>query len=373
LAAVREAARQLRAKSVGAPDVSAAADVAAKAPAPSGPWASLAQPARASAVEDTLSYFVETVRLLKARAAFLASLGGSSQGTAPGFGRVDAFGGARNLIFAQSLPLDAPISYPHLWNLNQIVWLHWDANTTSLTERNVGQALGLGAIFDRDTGDSTVLIPNIEELEKLARKIAPPAWPAQALGDIDAAKSGRGRTLFEAKCVRCHKDLKAGDTTGDDKLPPGQLGTDPLRATNFARPVGGAEFNVALSQALKKVTRKAGGTVSDSNEWRVTGQYASRPLVASWATAPYLHNNSVPTIYHLLLPADQRPKTFPVGSREYDPVKLGYKIDAAGTPSSPFDTTQPGNSNSGHSGPEFGTDLKDDERMDLLEYLKTVR
>ena len=62
------------------------------------------------------------------------------------------------------------------------------------------------------------------------------------------------------------------------------------------------------------------------------------------------HNNSVPTLYHLLLPADQRPGTFPVGHREFDPVKLGYTTDRPGTPTFLFDTTRPGNGNAGHTG-----------------------
>ena len=41
----------------------------------------------------------------------------------------------------------------------------------------------------------------------------------------------------------------------------------------------------------------------------------------------YLHNGSVPTLYHLLLPADQRPKKFHVGQKDYDPVHVGFEID----------------------------------------------
>ncbi len=52
--------------------------------------------------------------------------------------------------------------------------------------------------------------------------------------------------------------------------------------------------------------------------------YIARPLNGIWATAPYLHNGSVPTLYDLLLPAEQRPRTFYTGSNEFDPVKVGY-------------------------------------------------
>jgi hypothetical protein len=57
--------------------------------------------------------------------------------------------------------------------------------------------------------------------------------------------------------------------------------------------------------------------------------HAARPLYGTWAAAPYLHNGSVPTSYHLLLPPEPRPKTFALGKREYDPVRLGFTVDTA--------------------------------------------
>ena len=68
------------------------------------------------------------------------------------------------------------------------------------------------------------------------------------------------------------------------------------------------------------------------------------PLDGIWATAPYLHNGSVPTLRALLAPPDQRPKTFYVGSRDFDPVNVGYDI-TAGPDRFLFDTSIPGNRN----------------------------
>src|SRR5262249_47545542 len=102
------------------------------------------------------------------------------------------------------------------------------------------------------------------------------------------------------------------------------------------------------------------------------------PLVSIWATAPYLHNASVPTLHHLLLPAKDRPKLFPVGQREYDPGKLGYVIEIARIPPEQvlqlfeINATAGGNLNIGHEGHDYGTDLDDPQRYDLLEFLKTL-
>jgi hypothetical protein len=99
------------------------------------------------------------------------------------------------------------------------------------------------------------------------------------------------------------------------------------------------------------------------------GPYAARPLYGIWAAAPFLHNGSVPTVYDLLLPPDRRPKTFALGARQYDPVKLGFVVEASCIPQDCLvDTTRTGDGNGGHL---WGTDLSERDRMALLEYLKT--
>jgi hypothetical protein len=76
-------------------------------------------------------------------------------------------------------------------------------------------------------------------------------------------------------------------------------------------------------------------------------------------------------MHDLLLPESARPAKFGVGSREYDPEKLGYQTDMGAAPFT-FDTAQRGNSNKGHSGAAFGTELSNEERSTLIEFLKTL-
>lgn len=99
-----------------------------------------------------------------------------------------------------------------------------------------------------------------------------------------------------------------------------------------------------------------------------TAQYRARPLNGIWATGPFLHNGSVPTLADLLRPADQRPARFAVGAGGFDPVNVGFVTDAA-EGAFMFDVTQTGNSNAGH---EFGVDLSDTDRAALLEYFKSL-
>ena len=102
--------------------------------------------------------------------------------------------------------------------------------------------------------------------------------------------------------------------------------------------------------------------------------YKPRPLNGIWATAPYLHNGSVPTLFDLLLPENQRPQTFTTGGKDFDPVKVGFK-SAAGDGPFEFRVRDaagkliPGNENSGH---DHGADLTDEQRLDLVEYLKRL-
>lgn len=121
-------------------------------------------------------------------------------------------------------------------------------------------------------------------------------------------------------------------------------------------------------------------------------RYKARPLNGIWATAPYLHNGSVLTLYDLLLPATKRGEleigttkaggaprlrrdAFHIGSRDFDPVEVGLRSQA-GEGRSEFRVRGPdgkemfGNSNAGH---EWGAaELSDEERWAIVAYLKTL-
>ncbi len=110
--------------------------------------------------------------------------------------------------------------------------------------------------------------------------------------------------------------------------------------------------------------------------------YQAPPLDGLWATAPYLHNGSVPTVYQVLK-SNARPslytRSFKTDEADYDPVKLGWKVtELKASPSEKlpaierrrvYDTTKPGRGNRGHN---YGDDLTEEERMAVIEYLKTL-
>jgi len=366
---------------LGAANVEAAPDGDSSFHSVSSAVADAARPVPESTFGERLK---ADIALLKARLAYLKNGKLLVDGTEPGPGRVDAFGAARNLLFPQyAMRMQSPVSFPFIWSVPDNIgrkpadfgWIHYDGDTNSILERNIGQALGMGAVFDPKTYESTLRVGNLHRVEALTHTLQPPKWPAGVLGAIDEAKAQKGEQIFNEKCAGCHQDRLFAQM---------QIGTDPNRASSFGQPVGKISFPKAVAPILGGLKKRAfvddgisaaDQAVMDVNPaiWRATAQYLARPLNGIWATAPYLHNGSVPTLYDLLHP-DQRPAKFAVGNREFDPVNVGYRggLDATGPNVWIYDTTQPGNSNIGHNGDAFGTSLPEDQKSALLEYLKKL-
>ena len=335
---------------------------------------------------DKVRRFAQNVKanflLFLARLQFLKTLAEShSVPTVAGYGRLDAFDNARNLLWPESpVNANAPVSYPDLWTFQRTDYLHWDANTTSVMKRNIGQALGLGAVLNRKSFVSTIDPRHLHSLELLARKLHAPAWPEDVFGAVDIEKFKRGAMLFKVNCASCHDPTPPQEIL----MTPAQVNTDNRRAANFAKVLNGQSYAEEIASLTTSVRNRA---YKDSNvtpdeakefdgrqpspgkpEWRTTKAYAARPLQGVWATAPYLHNNSVLNLWQLLLPASKRLKAFYAGCTEYDPVDVGFVSDAGCQPGQPqFQVDKVGNSNAGH---EYGTHLTESERRDLLEFLK---
>ncbi|HKD26985.1 MAG TPA: di-heme-cytochrome C peroxidase [Xanthobacteraceae bacterium] len=277
--------------------------------------------------------------------------------------------------------------------------------------------------------ESSIPIKNMHDLEWLAYYIDPPRWPTAIFGEIKPDLAAAGQRIFQSRCAGCHEydDDRRTPTglIGLRGMRPEDVGTDATAALRISCPVPDAgplvippkSYTVEDSQLLRDCAGVAVGAAFAGNSfartvqaavdsikqkayeaagidaaqqramedldrrgdvtWRDTlldtrppyGPYAARPLYGIWAAAPYLHNGSVPTLYHLLLPPEQRPKIFALGGRDYDPVMLGFRVDTAcAQQDCVVDTTRTGDGNGGHL---WGTDLARPDRMALLEYLKT--
>jgi hypothetical protein len=282
--------------------------------------------------------------------------------------------------------------------------------------RNIGEALGVNTpvtLKDRDNPanifKSEVKIENLHLLEKLLQKLQPPRWPEEVLGQIDRAKAASGGALYQQHCAACHEsEAYTPPESGIQLLrinmyPLEQIGTDPNDAVNFNLRVartgqlGQPPINlppmVTAADALKFVTTEVAKRKYDElqippekrkemdgfrpNLIRAPRGYRARNMDGIWATAPFLHNNSVPNLYQLLLPANQRDKRFFVGNLEYDQKAVGFKTGGF-SGGFEFRTDISGNSNAGHEFRDgahgngvIGPPLTDDERWAIVEYLKT--
>lgn len=161
----------------------------------------------------------------------------------------------------------------------------------------------------------------------------------------------------------------------NDGITSGDQSSSPHVPSELSRAIKAFEELRSAAEAVK-AAETASADDGETNENCIalgtTPVYKARPLNGIWATAPYLHNGSVPNLYELLLPADQRSKTFHVGTREFDPVNVGYDLQVAANDPDSFklDTSLSGNSNEGHEFLAGG--LSEEQRKQLVEYLKTL-
>ncbi len=336
-------------------------------------------------IEDSLHEWARNVRLFSSWVHIVkANIHSPAEMTPAGPGRADAWGAVRNVMF-EPRPLTAPSSIPAIWGVGSYEWFQWNGTTNTNVQRGIAAAIGAGAYFDRRTGESPIRVDNINKLEALATAMHPPRWP-EVFPEIDSGKAARGRVLYEAKCAGCHDAVTttAGGLIRFPEYSIDEIGTDSSYVRNFAEPAGNRSYVAQLQEFMGLMEKKyyddhavSAATLDEwepmsrrPGQWRAPQSYPARPLAGAWSTAPYLHNDSVPTLYDLLLPVAQRPPRFYLGSREFDPQRVGYLSDT-GAPGAhfEFDTALPGNSNAGHV---YGAELSDAERWDLVEYLKTL-
>lgn len=189
-------------------------------------------------------------------------------------------------------------------------------------------------------------------------------------GVVDETRLPRGRAVYAAACSQCHGEYDASLSAPKLVSFPnwvGDVGTDPARialtGAHIADAVNGGDYGAHIA------AHPAEG-------------YIAPPLTGLWASAPYLHNGSVPTLWHLMHPK-ARPVRFVVGGHALDMHKLGLQgvDDGAGgwmpppdyTPwatTEQIDTTAFGLGHQGHEA-EFEA-LSAADKRDLLEYLKRL-
>jgi mono/diheme cytochrome c family protein len=218
--------------------------------------------------------------------------------------------------------------------------------------------------FDRDEAA-------FRDIQAYLLSLEPPRYPFPINKELAAG----GERIFVKTCAKCHGTYGDKWTYPNKIVPLDIVGTDPTRFFGFSPKVG-EHYNKSWFAREKRPDGKE-GYPSLAPEG-----YQAPPLDGVWATAPYFHNGSVPTLYDVLN-SKTRPKiytrSYRTGAEDYDAVKVGWNVqvlEGGPDPRLPgherrkvYDTTQPGRGNQGHA---FGDDLSDDERRAVIEYLKTL-
>lgn len=271
----------------------------------------------------------------------------------------------------------------------------------------------------------------LDRVEQMARRIGKPVWPWTAPGQphaVDPKLAALGKTLYSRadrngmSCAGCHgivtqkvpllpatwktplndvgtdtREYATLEWQGDSGVMAGGYLLDPAKAIQptdslvsiLTTATAGAILQKAglredpLSSSLSLVLKNpkknqplVANAMQPPPRETTNFKYEARVLEGIWATAPYLHNGSVPTLADLLEPSDKRPASFAVGI-DYDADRLGLAGAQTGPVVSKTDTTawnarDSGNSRGGHEGVGFGTMWSPDEKRALLEYLKTL-
>jgi len=216
-----------------------------------------------------------------------------------------------------------------------------------------GAALGAGVT------PVTVDHASIKRIRDWIWTLPPPEYPYP----VDRDLAARGAEIYRQQCVNCHAGAGFRKGTRDAGrvgfvVPIDEIGTDPHRLNSYTEAFAANQYSLYPESQYR------------FTHFRKTNGYATHPLDGIWLRGPYLHNGSVPTLRDLLEPPERRPKTFYRGYDVFDQRKVGFVSDVpaeSGRQFTPFDTTRPGNSNSGHL---YGTTLSDAEKSALVEYLK---
>ncbi|MGE5152680.1 MAG: hypothetical protein ACM3ST_01580 [Bdellovibrio bacteriovorus] len=257
-----------------------------------------------------------------------------------------------------------PTAIPPWWNLRKKHALYYNGEWRGDLSR---YPMHWATLCTDSLEEARTLDTWLVDVRAYLATLEPPRYPFP----IDQGLADRGRHLFEANCATCHGTYGRHWHYPNAVVALGRVGTDP----ELAR----AAYSDA-DRFLDWIQRSYYGELAYVAP--ALG-YVAPPLDGIWATAPYLHNDAVPTLTDLLQ-SGRRPNYWELaraedGSPIYDQERLGWRyrtLDAGKSAAMSwearnriYDTGQKGYGNGGH---DFGTALDSDAQRALTEYLKTL-
>jgi len=191
---------------------------------------------------------------------------------------------------------------------------------------------------------------------------------------VDQQLAARGKLVFNKNCAECHGRYDTDKFDYPERvIPLAEIGTDPVRLKELK-----PEHHQQLAESW--MNRKDDGSGEYYEIVIDPVGYVAPPLKGIWASAPYLHNGSVPTLWHLLHP-EQRPKIWKKTDRKYDTEKVGHNVREYERLPADFENLNKYEQRRFYNHDDFGkrTDghdypsaLSEEEHRAVLEYLKTL-
>ncbi|QAT83669.1 hypothetical protein EJ065_2085 [Corallococcus coralloides] len=283
---------------------------------------------------------------------------------------------------------------PNWWQRSFKTRQFWDG---ALTSDNVRSEMAFGvANLGRSAAQRRALTAEFEDNDNFFLSLSPPTYPKT----VNTALAEQGAVLFHERdlwanganadipkaegngsCASCHGVYSPRYAANPAYLPDPRLKgiagvitpietirTDPARkdlmadvrkrrawntsflAHNDQHPNHGPFYDDIITSAVRRVPRslydKGLGPIyspEGPNEWINPFGYIAPPLYGAWASAPFFHNGSVPTLWDVLKPSDrlkvwkrQQTSANVLGTNagydssyaSYDFAKLGWKVSA---------------------------------------------
>lgn len=211
----------------------------------------------------------------------------------------------------------------------------------------------------KDSKEAEEIDKRFPDVLAYINQLEAPKWPKE----IDSALALKGKSIFKDECARCHGSYGKGGEYPNYLIKLDTIKTDPLLA----------EMQNGEARAAAEAYNKSWfGKQPHAASMQPGNGYIAPPLDGVWATAPYLHNGSVPDL-RTLLNSKARPRFWQrsFDTLDYDFETIGWQYETRESSHNGdkniYDTTLPGYGNQGHT---FGDDLSEEERRAVIEYLK---
>jgi mono/diheme cytochrome c family protein len=244
---------------------------------------------------------------------------------------------------------------PPLWHVGKKRTLYYNGMGRGNFSKLLMQASVLGV---KDSSEAREVWRQFRDVVAWAAQLKPPAFPSE----INTELALQGKMIFGKNCSKCHGTYGDEVSYPNKIIPLEKVGTDPYYAQYFARQSGLAGW----------YNKSWFGKSEPSSSLQPSLGYVAPPLDGIWATAPYLHNGSVPTLENLL-DSKSRPEFWQRDTvpDNYNTKNVGWKFISHPKPinKNVYDTSKKGFNNKGHT---YGDKLSTEERKAVIEYLKTL-